>query len=107
SVVYPMMLAIHALLRARVDDVVGACASLHEAIVVASDKGDLPALLSALDYGLQALVTFGEAETAATISGALTGGLNAFYMNPTYEIPHRDRAMEEARNELGDDGYEA
>ena len=106
SVIYPVMLAIRALLCGRVDDVVGACRALHEGIALGSDKGDLPALASALDYGIQALISFGEAETAVTIRGALTDWLSALSTNPRYEIAHRDEALHQARHQLGDADYE-
>ena len=96
SVIYPIMLAIKGLLCAGTDDVIGACALFHEAVLVSSDKGDLPNVVTALDYSIQVLVAFGEAETAATISGAVAGDLSVLRSNPVYEIPHREGAFAEA-----------
>ena len=107
SVMYPVMLSIKALVRANAGDVDGTCAAFHEAIRVGNDKGDLPVLASALDYSVQALATLGESETAATICGALDDRLRTLATNPAYEIPHREQALESARRDLGDVGYEA
>ena len=107
SIVYPMMLAVRALVYTRSGDSAGAHAALHEAIACAHDKGDLPALVTALDYGVQVWARFGEPEVAATVGGSVAGPYGAFGSLPTYEVPHRDQALREVRSELGDDEYAA
>jgi hypothetical protein len=80
--------------------------ALHEAIVCAHDKGDLPALMTALDYGVQVWARFGEPQVAATV-GAVAGPYAAFDSLPTYEVPRRSRTLREVQSELGDDEFTA
>jgi predicted ATPase/class 3 adenylate cyclase len=107
AVMYPIMLSIKGLMRANADDTAGTCAAFHEALLVSSEKGDLPVVASALEYSIQALAAVGEPETAATISGGLADWLRALATYPAYEVPHREQALQQARLELGDDGYTA
>ncbi len=107
SIMYPMMLAVRALIDARSGDIRAACAGLHEAITCAHDKGDIPALVSSLDYAIQVLAQFGESEVAATIGGAVTETLGTIGGLPTYEVPHREEALRQARTALGNDAFEA
>jgi hypothetical protein len=107
AVMYPVMLSIKGLMRANADDTRGTCTAFHEALLVSSEKGDLPVVASALEYSIQALVAVGEPATAATISGGLADWLRALATYPAYEGPHREQALEKARLELGDDGYAA
>ena len=107
SIVYPMMLAIRSLVYARSGDSFGAHAALHEAIVCAHDKGDLPALMTALDYGVQVWARFGEPQVAATVGGAVAGPYAAFDSLPTYEVPRREQTLRDVQSELGDDEFTA
>ena len=102
-----MLLAVRALVATREGDADGARAALREAIVTANDKGDLPALLTVLEYGIQVWARFGEPERAATVGGAATGPLGAFSSLPRYEVPHRDAALAQTRAAMGDAAYDA
>jgi predicted ATPase/class 3 adenylate cyclase len=107
TVVLPMMLAVRALVATRDGDAAEARASLREAITSAHDKGDVPALVTVLEYGIQVWSRFGEEELAATVGGATTGPLAAFSSLPRYEVPHRDEALAGVRAALGEDAYDA
>jgi predicted ATPase/class 3 adenylate cyclase len=106
SIVYPMMLAIRALVDTQGGDAPGAYAALHEAITCAHDKGDIPALVGSLDYGIQVWAQFGDSEVAATIGGAIAGPLGAIG-GLVYEVPYREGALQQARAALGADAFDA
>jgi predicted ATPase len=107
TVVYPMMLSVRALVYARDGDVASANAAAREAMLSAQDKGDVPALVTSLEYAIQVWTGSGDYERAATVGGATTGALGAFSGLPRYEVPHRDDALADARAALGDDAYRA
>jgi hypothetical protein len=107
SNVYPMMLAVRALVDARSGDAPAAYAGLREAVVCAHDKGDIPAVVTSLDYSVQVLAQFGENEAAATIGGAVAGRLAGLGSLPRYEVPHREQALRHARAALGDGAFDA
>ena len=106
SVIYPIMLAVRALVDARNGDDNAAYAALNEAIICAHDNGDLPGLVTALDYGIQVWARFGAHDVAATIGGVVSGPYGAFGSLPSYEIPHREQALQQARTALGDGVYQ-
>jgi len=105
ALVFPLILAVRALVATREGDDEGARAALREAVVSAHDRGDVPALVTTLEYGIQVWV-FGDAELAATVAGATSGALSAFSSLPYYEAAHRDEALAIARAELGAAAYD-
>ena len=86
------------------DDDNAAYAALDEAIICAHDKGDIPGLITAFDYGIQVWASFGAHRVAATVGGVVGGPYGAFGSLPIYEVPNREHALQEARTALGDHG---
>jgi hypothetical protein len=107
TVVFPLMLAVRALVATQHGDAESARADVLEAIAAARDKGDVPALVTVLEYGIEVWIRFGEPELAATVGGATTGPLRAFSSLPLDDVSHRDEALAEARAALGDATYDA
>ena len=107
TVVLPMILSVRALISVGDRDQSGACRAFRDALVCAYDKGDLPALVTVLDYEIQAWAALGEYELAAIFGGPITGPLGESGTLPAFEIPHRDAALAHARDALGVDAYAA
>ena len=96
-----------ALVATRDGDAERARSCVREGITVAHDRGDVPALVTVLEYGIQVWARFGEPELAATVGGATAGPLAAFSSFPSDEVSHRDDALADARAALGDAAYDA
>jgi hypothetical protein len=108
DVIFGIMLAISAILKAQTGSGPEACASLREAIAHSNDKGDRPVVATGLDYGIQVLATLREFETAAVVAGAVRGeSLARIDTLPAYEVQYREQALEAVRTALGDERYEA
>jgi len=106
SVVLPMMLSVRALISAGDGEQSSACSGLRDALVCAYDKGDLPALVSVVDYMIQAWEAFGEHELAALFGGPISDALASVGSMPAYEVPNRDAALARARAALGKEAFD-
>ena len=107
TVVLPMILAVRGLISADEGDVPRSCSAFRDGIVCADDKGDLPALVSVVDYMIQGWEALGEHELAATFGGPIHGELGAIVGLPAYEVPYREAALARARVALGDHAFDA
>jgi hypothetical protein len=101
------MLAIRALINAGDGDPSSAYAAFRDALVCTHDKGDLPGLVTVLDYGIQTWESCGDHELAATFGGPIIGELGPVSSLPVYEVPFREAALERAREALGDEAFGA
>jgi tetratricopeptide (TPR) repeat protein len=107
EVVLGFVLAMRATIRARRGETAGALEDLREAIVTASDKGDLIILVTALGRGAEILARVRADEPAAVLAGFVGGPMHRSDSLPREERVDRDRALEEARAALGTAAYDA
>jgi hypothetical protein len=89
-------------LRARLGDDTGALELLHQAVVLARDRGVRPQLAAALDWALRPLLKTGQADVAATFLGTLTTGALAQVANFPGVHATRARTLERLRTTLGE-----
>jgi predicted ATPase/class 3 adenylate cyclase len=106
SLILPLMLAIRALISAGDGDPSSAYAAFRDALVCTYDKGDFPALVTVLDYGIQTWEACGDHELAATFGGPITGELGPVSSLPVYEVPFRGAALERSRAALGEAAFD-
>jgi hypothetical protein len=101
-------LALAAQLRAARGDADGAISALRQAIPATHCYGELTGIATTFDRGIQVLTHLGHYEVAAVLGGIATEGVfaNTFGV-PVHEIPDRERALQQLREELGDERYAA
>ena len=95
GVMFPIMLVIRAQLRLGDSDPAAAIAALRESVDFLQDRGDLPQLVTVLDYGIQTLANLGNAEAAGVLAGfSLDGPLAPLGNMPPSLHPRRTDALE-------------
>ncbi len=101
-------LALAGQLRAAKGDANGAISALREAIPANHRFGELTAIATTFDRGIQVLTHLGHYELAAVLAGIATEGVfaNTFGV-PVHELPDRERALERLQRELGAQRYAA
>ena len=96
--------ALCAQLRAARRDADGAISALRQAIPETHRYGEMMGIATTFDRGIQCSVHLGHSELAAVLGGIVTEGVFAnTYGVPTHEIPDRQRALRQLREELGDE----
>ena len=93
-------------LRARLGDHTGALQMLHEAVLIARDRGARPNLAAALDWALSSLRRTGQPDIAATLLGGLTRGALAGVGNWPGVDSARARTLARLQAVLGDEKTE-
>jgi tetratricopeptide (TPR) repeat protein len=102
-------LSLAARVRARGGDAPAALRGLRDALSAADDVGDRPTFFSALDRAIEILVSAGELDRAAVITGVVTRGpfreMTSLQGGP--EEQARARVIEELRGRLGAPRFDA
>jgi hypothetical protein len=102
GVMFGIMLAIRAQLRLHASDMQGARRAIREAVAYLHDTGDLPQLVTVFEYAITVLVASESSVPAAVLAGfALDGPFAPLGNMPADVWPRRDKALEQARKELG------
>jgi hypothetical protein len=103
GVMFGIMLAIQAQLDLHAGDLVGARATIREALDYLGDTGDVPQIVTVVQYAIPVFVASGALAAAAVLAGFSLDGLYAPLGNMPPDVqPRRDAAIERARAELGD-----